>query len=512
MVHLLFSSSGMGALLAQPQLLADLVTAACGEPQGRSLAPLQQAVTALVEQSGSALRQMPVFGMALQQQLRSGSHGAGQLLWGLTDTPAGRLLVMGEPSLRLAAVQGASACRHRLRRLPEPGGEPSAHAWAAALVALLTSDDSNIAFGGDETRIATDVHLLLRLQLPGAHTAAQNQQQAWELLREALGSQYVRQRVWHSAFWVAQAAGYTTHQGAVQAAGAVLRVLLARAPLTSLVPELLQNHIAPASLQQLQGRLEALGDTSLLEGVAAMLQRLREEDRPAAAAAFPNWQGLFEAAAQLQQGVVADTVESLRRAASSMAILLVGLRAGHERWLQRFIAMLSEGADTDREQVLGSAELPGVLAALLEQPQGRLTPSQERQLAVALLQQRLGQELVCSSQGVQAAVVAYLRKDGHTLLLDLGTSNQDGLRKWVQALEVRNGLPACALRAVCLHAPWPRLNTLLAAHALLAICCRQTVALLVWRAHLPPGVTCHGCHGSSPSHNRTRMLSGMCQV
>jgi hypothetical protein len=449
--YLLSSSSGREELLAQPQLLADLVEGACAEPQGRSLAPLQEAVVALVEQAGSRLGQVPEFLTALQQQLASGRRGAGELLWGLTDTPAGRQLVVQE--VLTAAATGAAACHEDLEWSPATGRQPSVYAWAAAVVALVTNDDSWVFVVKLTPQFLRALPQLLLLQLPGENTTQRHQQEGWELMGEALGRQDLLQH-WRlpqqgpNGSWtclIARAAGCTTHEAAVRAAGAAFRVLLSHLPPAWLVPELFTHQEVPALLLQLQGRLEALGDTSLLEGVGALVLRLREEDLPTAAAAYPSWQGLYEAAAQLQPGAVADRVEVLHSTGSSMAVLVAGLRLRREAWLQRFATMLSEGTDSNREQVMGCAELPGALAEALDQSPANTT---HQLLVTALLQWPLGQELLCSSQQLQQAVVAAVRVHGHNTFNRMGGTSQHILNKWAQMLQVRSCFPNYCLQHV----------------------------------------------------------------
>jgi hypothetical protein len=439
MAQMVSTSSGMEALLARPQLLADLVAAACAEPQGRSLAPLREAVVALVEQSGSRLRQIPEFCAALELQLESGSCGAGELLWALTDSAAGRQVVVW--AVLTAAATGAAACHDSLTWSPETGPQPSVHGWAAAVVALAINDDSWPYLVKIQQQLLLTLPALLLLQLPGENTTQHQQQQGWALMQEALSRQELLQH-WRlpqlrpGGCWtcsVAKAASCTTHEGAVRAAGAVFKVLLSQLPPALLVSELCAHQEASASLLQLQGRLEALGDTSLLEGVAAMLQRLQEVDFPAVSACYDSWQELYEAAAQLEAGPVASTVEALRRTGSGLVVAMAGLRLQRWGWLPCVAAMLSEDSDSHREQVMGSMELPGLLAkALMDSP----ADSVQLALVTALLQWPLGQELLCSSQQLQQAVVEALAWHGHTTFTSLG------VHQWAQVLQVRYQRPA----------------------------------------------------------------------
>jgi hypothetical protein len=493
-VYLMSSSSGREGLLARPQLLADLIAAACTQVEFPSGTAIREAVVALVQQAASRLVQMPEVCTALQQQLPGGSRVAGELLGALTSTPAGRQVVVGQPDILTAAAEGASAFLGNYTRPPPPVPRcQPAYLWGAALVALLTSDDSRAVVLTQQPQLVVTIQALLLLQLPAYHTPQQEQQQAWALVLQALGCPEVLQ-AWGSSTLPRQLHGgslmtgvaFTTSRRGWAAAGAALRVLLSGLPPASLVRVFIFDVAAPDRLLQLQGRLEALGDTSLLEGVAGLLQRLdppavtaaavthdswrqlfqaacqvqpdlvagllqrmQEEDLPAAAAAFPTWQGLFEAAAQLQPGV-ASIVESLRSASSSIAALLAGVRLGHQACVQRLAAMLSEGTDSpSRQQVIGCTELPGALADAIGSAPAQLTPQLKRLLVSGLVQGPVGRELLLSSPELQEAVAADVRHfpGEFSVFIRFGMNVDIQTRdaEWAKALEVRRSVLHCCM-------------------------------------------------------------------
>jgi hypothetical protein len=472
---------------------------------------IREAVVALVQQAGSRLGQTPEFCTALQQQLASGSRGAGELLRALTSTPAGWQLVAGQPGILAAAAEAASAFVRAYTQPPppEPRCQP-AYIWGEALVALVTGGDCRAVVLGQEPQLLVTIQALLLLQLPELGTPQQDQQQAWALVVQALECQELLDS-WGSSTLpaplerrsltsaVAVATRFTTCEEGLAAAAAALKVLLGGLPLAAMVQEVLTSAAVPAHLLYLQGRLEALGDTSLMEGVVAMvqrldpvagigaavvhaewqqlflaacqlqpdlvvglLQRLREEDLPAAAAAYPTWQGLFEAAAQLQPGV-AGTVESLRNASGSIASLLAGVQLGHETCVKRLADLLSEGADSpSRQQLMGCRELPGAIAAAMCAMPARLTPPQQRWLVSGLVQGPLGRELLLSSLQLQQAVAADVRQypgNGSVFIrFGMGTDVPTRDAHWANVLEVRHrvlaGCMQWVLCAVACHRHW----------------------------------------------------------
>jgi hypothetical protein len=420
--------------LAQPQLLVELVATACAEQIGRSV------LVALVEQAGSRLSHVQEFSTALQQQLEGGSPGAGELLWALTGSAAGRQLVVEQPGILTAAVAGARACCQGLQ-CHDAGMRPAAHAWAAGLLALASSEDVKAAAMAQAPQLVQVLQHLLLVQLEVPRTLQQDQQQEpWELLGEALTrsdllqawgtpglvlaqqQQEEHQQQQQQQFqpsitgWLLHRATFLTYTGALMAAARVVQVLLSSMPLVFLENELFAVGETPALLLQLQGRLDLLGETSLLEGVAALAQRCTPKALPAAAAAerirgeLGSWDGLYKAAQRVQPEAVKLAVAAMRAAHHSMPVLLAGVRMALPHWVKRLSSMLDSRTNDSKQQLLGMPELPGAIAAALDKWNAQWA---ERFFLPRLLH---WPELVCGNPELQDTVVACLRQYGRRVM------------------------------------------------------------------------------------------------
>jgi hypothetical protein len=261
--------------------------------------------------------------------------------------------------------------------------------------------------------------------------------------------------------WLLRQAVSLAHPGALRAAAVAIQLLLSGMPLACLEDELFAVREAPALLLQLQGRLDPLGDSSLLEGVVALVLRCTPEAVPAAAAAkcirgdVFSWSELFRAAQRVQPQAVQVALAGMREAQHSMPVLLAGVRIAAPLFLRRLSDMLSSRTDDSRQQILGIPELPGAITIALGRWAAAYTQGDIRDFVPRLLD---WPELVCSSQELQEAVVAMLGQYGRSVGNNLA---------YKRVLQVSTtSPPACIPCAMCtsFHAQWHYLQAGVTCH------------------------------------------------
>jgi hypothetical protein len=241
--------------------------------------------------------------------------------------------------------------------------------------------------------------------------------------------------------WLVRQAANAADPPTQKAAAGVVQLLLTGMPLSSVVSQLFAVREAPGLLLRMQQRLDLLEDTSLLEGVAALLQRCTvEEFLPVAAAVYGAWVRLYTAARRVQPQAVAAAIRALHTASSGMPALLAGLHMAGGGSVRRLTTMLRDRWRDNRQQLLSTPELPGAITTALSLMTSHLLHNEKGHLMEALLRRR---ELVCSSPELQEAVVAWLRGNGESMFHCPGYSSYGQPERWPPILEVSGPLPVC---------------------------------------------------------------------